>query len=185
MKKLLLIVGIAFSSVLFSQEFLLTPENFKDKENPGKDFIVIEIPGKTQKQLFDEAKMFIHSNFKNLKGDGYNEVEFSQIKLRARSIIGTGRKMLGIEATIPFTNTYEIGFKDGKVMIKPYFEEAEKQDKYDTKIFLTGGSGVLGRSIFKKDNTVWMEELHKGVQDNTNNFVLKLIEMLKSEKSDW
>ncbi|MGA9213555.1 hypothetical protein [Kaistella sp.] len=185
MKKILLVAGLAICGIFTAQKFELTPNNFVNSDDKAKDFVVIEVSGKTQKQLFEETKMFIQSNFKNLKGDGYNEVEYSQIKLRARSIIGTGRKMLGIESTVPFTNVYEIGFKDGKVMIKPYFEEAEKQDKYDTKIYLTGGSGVLGRSIFKKDNTVWMEELYKGVQDNTNDFVSKLTEALKSEKSDW
>lgn len=184
MKKLLL-ATILISGFAFSQEFVLTPENFKNKSDQTKDYVVIEAEGQTQKQLFDKTKMFIHSNYKNLKGDGYNEVEFSQIKLRARSNMDTGKKVLGYKVDMPFTNTYEIGFKDGKIMVKPYFEYIEKQDKYDSKIYLTGGSGVLGKSIFNKNGEIWMQGMYDGVLSQTNDFVNGLKAAINKADSEW
>ncbi len=183
MKKTITILAIGISIISFAQQFVLTPENFKNISDKSKDFVVIEFPGQNQKQIFDKAKMYIHSNFNNLKGDGYNEVEFSQIKLRA-SIIANAGKTLGFTVTIPYSTVYELGFKDGKIMIRPFFEEAERQDKYNTKIYLTGGSGVLGKSIFKKDGSVWMPDFHSGVEESTNDFVAGLKDAI-NKSEDW
>lgn len=130
--------------------------------------------------------MHIHSDFKNLKGDGFNEVEFSQIKLRARSDMDTGKKMLGFKIEMPFTNTYEIGFKDGEIMIKSFFEYVDKQDKYNTKIYLTGGSGLLGKSIFNKNNEVWLPGMYDGIIAQTNSFVEGVKKAIENNSSsDW
>lgn len=48
MKKLLL-ATILISGFAFGQEFTLTPENFKNKSDKTKDYLVIEAEGQTQK----------------------------------------------------------------------------------------------------------------------------------------
>ncbi|WP_300669599.1 hypothetical protein [Soonwooa sp.] len=182
MKKLLLVPIMAISFMGNSQ-FKLTPENFVTEYDNTKNFIVLEFPDQTQKQLFDKTKMYIHSNFKNLKGDGYNEVEYGQIKLR-ESAIAKVNKILGLATITYMINTYEINFKDAKIMIKPTFEDAYVDDNYDSNIFLTGGSVVLGKSIFKKDGKVWMEDLYNGITEKTNEFVNGLKSSI-DKKDDW
>ncbi len=185
MKSLLII--FSFISVLsYGQEFLLTQDNFKSKSDDSKNFVVIDLPDKTQKELFDKTKMHIHSNYSNLKGDGYNEVEYSQIKIVYTTIIDTGRRLLGMSVTKPYISAYEIGFKDGKVMIKPQFVEINNDDKYNNKIYLTSATSLMGKSIFKKNGSIQLKELHKAAEDSTNEFVEKLIKSLKEDStSDW
>ncbi len=183
MKKAILLFGMLASSVAFGQ-FKLTPNNFVNEESQDKNYIVLEFPEMTQKQIFEKAKMYIHSTFKNLKGDGFNEVEYSQIKLRASQGV-LEEKVFGLSGAIfDATNVYELNFKDGKMMVKPYFEYGNLRAKPAEKTYLTGGIGLLGKSIFKKDGTVWMEKQYKAIEDAVNNFVSELKAGI-SKSEDW
>ena len=186
MKKLLFL-SILISALFSAQDFVITPENFKNNSDKSKNFIVKEFVGQTQKDLFVKAKSFIYSKFKNLKGDGYNEVEYSFIKLRASTVM-PAKKFFGAALTTLLTVTYELSFKDGKVMIKPNFDEIEVNDKYNSRTYLTGGSGLLGKSIFKKDGEVWLPTHYEVINEEVNDFTKQLEEALKNSaesSSDW
>ena len=182
MKKLLFFL-ILFSGFAFGQEFMLTPDNFKNKSDETKNYIVLEFPGLTQKELFDKAKMFIHSKFKNLKGDGLNEVEPSQLKIRSR-VVGSTVKVFGDETITSYLiTTYELGFKDGKIMIKPHFDEFEGVGPDRNNNYLNGGN-AFAKSIYNKKAEIWIKHYYNIVNEKTNQFVSDLKNsMLKKE--DW
>lgn len=184
MKNIIILCLLLVFGISFSQEFILTPENFKSKDDNSKDYVVIEFPNYNQKELFDKTKMFITSNYRNLKNDGLNEVEYSQLKLRSR-VVGTKVKLLGSESVGSYlTTTYDINFKDGKIMIKPFFNDFEPEVKDGSKIFLVGGSSYFGKSIFKKDGKIWLQNHYNAANEIVNNFVTDLKKSL-TNSNNW
>lgn len=181
MKKAILLFGIMFSSVVFGQ-FKLTPNNFVSEENPEKDYVVLEFTELKEKELFIKTKTFIFNNFKNLKNDGYNEIESSHIKLRARQDVSS-TKVLGMVVGEYLTVTYEIDFKDGKIRIKPIYNEIEVEGNKSTKIYLTGGNALL-KSIFKKDGSPWFPKKISASEKAINDFIKGLKESF-DKKNEW
>lgn len=187
MKKLLLLLSVSLMTLGNAQQFELTTENFKNIENKEQNFVVIELPGKSQSELFSKAKTFIYSKYKNLKGEGYNEVENLQIVMNVRASSGI-RKVFGIETSAgDFKNTYEINFKDGKIMIKPTFVYIKQNDGSggEKEVYLTGGN-LLSKSVFDKKGKISIkQELFAGIQNKTNDFVKDLAVELSKDGSDW
>ncbi|RZJ51068.1 MAG: hypothetical protein EOO44_15190 [Flavobacterium sp.] len=183
MRKLLLI-PLLFCSMAFSQEFILTANNYVNNTDESKNYIVVEYPDLSQKELFDKTKTFIHTKFQNLKGDGLNEVQFSHLKLRSKSP-GAYIKMFGSKNLTDYINiTYDISFKDGKVMIKAIFEDFEANDIAGEKTYLTGGNSWSGKSIFNKNGKIWLKEYFDDANNKANQFLQELKAYL-SNKEDW
>jgi len=183
MKKLLLL-SVFTCSIAFGQEFILTPNNFVNTSDETKNFIVLEYPELNQKQLYDKTKTFIQSKFKNLKGDGLNEVEYSFIKLIASSP-GTTVKAFGSESLMSYmVTTYEINFKDGKLMIKPTLERFESSGPGVDNTYINGGNSFAGKSIFKKDGKVWLKNYYEVANINVNQF-LNDLKINLSKKEEW
>ena len=177
MKKLLLIFGIVTAGFASAQKFDLTPNNFVNTDDKSKDFAVVEIPGKSQAELFKLPKIYLTSNYKNLKGNGYNEVEPNQIVLTLRSFSAT-TKLLGIPPIGgDFVNRYEINFKDGKVMIKPAFQYVEQPD---------GSGGLAEKDVFNSKGKLTVKEpVFEAIQNKTNEFISSFIAGISKDSSDW
>ncbi|GEM_PF-947986 len=183
MKKLLLL-SIFGWSFISGQEFILTPQNFVNNADESKNYIVLEYPEFNQKQLYEKTKIFVQSKFKNLKGDGLNEVEYSFIKIRT-SEPGTRVKMLGREFLMSYMiTTFELNFKDGKIMIKPILELFEPAESGASNTYLTGGNSFSGKSIFNKDGKIWLKNYYDASNLNVNNFLKNLKDSL-SNNEDW
>lgn len=173
MKKLTLLF-VLISGFCLSQTFTLTTEGFKDSN--GKEFTVYEFTGKSQSDLFKLAKLYITSNYKNLKGEGYNEVQPDQIVLTLEQNAGVVKK-LGIPVIGgDFTNRYEINFKDGKIMVKPEFSYIELPN---------GMGGLAEKPAFNKNGEVNINKIHfEGINTKTNEFISDLIKGI-NEGNDW
>ena len=182
MTKAVLFCGMIFSSFVFGQ-FKLTPNNFVSEENPEKDYIVLEFPEQNQKQLFDKTKTFIHSNFINLKSDGLNEVQYSHIKARVNVGKTKISTIFGCAGIGNFHGTIELFFKNGKIMIKPFYEKVTFERNGFKKVTLTGGNFIL-KSIFNKKGEITGKCEHQDIEEMMNNFVKNLTKAL-NDKEDW
>lgn len=176
MKKLVFSCLLLIASLCNAQKFELTPDNFKNVENKDQNFAVIEFTGQTQSELFKKTKLYIHSKYKNLKGEGFNEIDPDQIVLTLREF-GAMKKILGIQPIGgDFTNRYEINFKDGKVMIKPYFVNLELPD---------GSGSTSKQQVFKDNGKLRVKEyFFDAIQNKTNEFVAELTSAL-NKSPDW
>lgn len=187
MKRIILLAALFISTSIFSQEFILTPDDYKDAKNQDKNFVVIDLPGKSQSEIFTLVKKHITSTYKNLK-NGYNEVGTEQIVIDVNSIASTV-KLLGQQMSVgEFTNRYELNFKDGKMMIKPNFQKLVlgSSSGPDKEILLNGGSALLGQSVFnKKGNVSIKESIYLGMQQRTNDFVTDLTKAINNQSADW
>jgi hypothetical protein len=114
MKKLLLFaLALIVSVSSFSQKYVVTPTGIKDETNPEKSFLVINVEGKTAKQLFDNALKYVNLTYKNpnmvIKGKIDNE--YLSFVTHSDFYVENGL------AKAPFGMDYltELTFKDGKV----------------------------------------------------------------------
>ena len=176
MKKLLFTAALVVVNMAAAQKFELTPNNFVNTEDKTKDYAILEFSSKSQSELFKAAKMYFTANYKNLKGEGYHEVEPDQIVFTLRSLAAK-TKLLGIEQIGgDFVNRYEINFKDGKIMVKPYFDYVELPD---------GSGGLTKKNAFNKKGSVSIKtHVFEGIQNQTNAFISDLKKGLSSN-NDW
>ena len=56
---------ILISGFMFSQEFKITPENYKNKNDETKNFVVLEFENKPKDELFKKVKSYIMTGFIN------------------------------------------------------------------------------------------------------------------------
>ncbi|HCD9234563.1 TPA: hypothetical protein NEG48_001548 [Elizabethkingia anophelis] len=184
MKKIITTLLITNSIIAYSQ-FKITPANFVNEADLSKNYVVIESPDKSKSDLFNVVKMYVNSNYKGVKFDGYNEVVNEQIvidlvyrKPNAGALEWGGGLLV--------KDRIEINFKDGKVMIKPIFYKMVSPDGRK-EIYLTGGSGFVGKSVFNQKGEVWIgdklvETINNSVNVLTNDIKNKII---NSTSNDW
>lgn len=179
MKKIIFLSALFLANITFAQEFKLTAENFKEKSNTEKNYYVLEMPGKSQADLFKKAKIYITGKYKGVKNDGFNEVEPEQIVL---DVSGTNEKTIIIQFSGPniwtASNRYEINFKDGKIMIKPSFRELDNTLQRNTTRSIS--------DLFNKKGEPKKEKAIELAEFEANKFISEFIQGMKSESSnDW
>ncbi|AQX00417.1 hypothetical protein [Elizabethkingia anophelis] len=184
MKNIFTFLALSLTIFCFGQ-FKITPENFRSIENPDKDYIVYEFPGKTKSDLFNAAKMYINSTYKGVKFDGYNEVLNEQIVLDV-NYEKPDAKLLEWGGGLQVKNRIELNFKDDKMMIKPVFYKMFSSDGKKS-IYLTGGSGFLGKSVFNQKGEPWLSsKLIETIERSVNTFSDKLNTSIKNtSSSSW
>lgn len=174
-KAILFLAMLVFTQVVFGQ-FKLTPNNYVSESNPDKNYIVLEFPGKSQKELFIDAKKYFTSKFERLKGQGYNEVENEQLVLdvNSRIVVAVAYYKSGYWDLL---NRYEINFKDEKLMIRPRFITLEYDD---TRIKL--------EDLFSERWDKKTQENHEfavwRIKEEVNKFVKDFKEGV-DKKEDW
>lgn len=171
---------LSICSLAFAQEFVLTPNNFVNKDDESKNYIVLDYPEVNQKQLYDKTKIFIQSKYENLKSDGINEVEYSFIKIRTTA---PGTRIGGSLMSLMMV-VYELNFKDGKIMLKPVLDHFDPTKPTSSAVYLTGGNSFSGKSIFDKDGKISLKNYFESSNTNVNKFLIDLKEFL-SKKEDW
>jgi hypothetical protein len=138
MKKIMMVAIILIASVsVYSQKYIVTPTGLKDESNIEKSFVVINVEGKTTKQLYDNAIKYVNVTYKNpnivIKGKIDNE--YLSFVTHSEFWVENGF------AKAPFDMDYltELTFKDGKVK----YEITELVMKNSAGYLLTfTGSGI-------------------------------------------
>ena len=154
MKKLLVLTMVLVSFVSYGQEFSITPVGLKDKSNNEKTFVVINVEGKTAKQLYDNAILYVNTTYKNPSAvmRGNINGEFLSFTTHSEFKVENGF------SKAPFTMDYltSLTFKDGKVKY-----EIEELDMLSVgtqpRVKLWWVGNALQFSIFNKSNEVKRE----------------------------
>ncbi|MGV4405406.1 hypothetical protein ACQ1PF_10255 [Ornithobacterium rhinotracheale] len=186
MKKLFLLLAL-IGTFGFGQEVTLTPDNFKDKANPDKDYVVLQDLGQDAKQLFDKTKMYFFSEYKVSKDTPYSEVDGKSIVVDVRGSKNIVKMFNPTGANSYNTNIrYEFKFKDGKVMVKPFFALLvnNHNGKFDIDVPLIK-DGFLGYGIYKKNGkSNGHDDVVKEIDDEVNELISSLKNYL-NKKEDW
>lgn len=192
MKKVLCVISMMFLALCANAQFMATKEGVKTTD--GKDFYVIDIEGKTAKQLYDNIISYIMMNFKNPDAV-LNKQEGKMINIHGVFSDAIPCKKVG-----KFINYADIDlnliihFKDGKIRFDaPKINSIERQ-MHDGKIwkyyFYEGG--VTGQmvgvfSLFKKNGKVKNEYAVNGFNEFINTLISDMLKYAKgeSEDSEW
>lgn len=191
MKKLLFSV-LAILSIAFAnaQEFEVTPDGLKEKTS-GKDFVVIEVQGKTASELYNNAIKYINIMYKNPKEVIKGDVKDEYIKWETFvSNIGTIKNGF-INVPADALITVQLSFKDGKA----------KYEVVNQNIYNSQNKGALGKVTFKgskwsgfpiydeKNSNLRQEQLKKDIENYYNSQIEKIKEYLigtsQSKNDDW
>lgn len=178
MKKIFTLLILLLSTFIFSQEFIMTNDNYKLKADNSKDYIVVEIPEKTKEELFIMSKKYLNFNYKGIKNDGYNEVENEQIII---DILSRDYRKIWINLQggnlWKVSNRYEFNFKDGKLMIRPYFSHfSNTENNSIAKITV----------LYDSRGEVRKENIMSFVEALANNFIRNFKKGIEEYKSnDW
>ncbi|MGQ1927971.1 hypothetical protein [Ornithobacterium rhinotracheale] len=186
MKKLFSLFAFV-GTFAFCQEITLTPDNFRDKANPEKDYIVLQDLGQDAKQLFDKTKMFILSKYKGSKDRNYSEVDGKSIVIDVKGD-NEVKKIFNVGGANVYNTLirYELKFKDGKVMVKPYFERLKNayNGENNTDVTLIK-ENFLSSGLYKKNKkSNGHDDVIKTINDEVNKLIEDLRKQLKSNE-DW
>lgn len=181
MKKFLLILTCLFSYLLdaqvISQEFELTPDNFRNKSERDNNYIVLEIPGKAKTDLFNKSKEFINQYYNNPKYVT-SESDNSQIVVNA---YGSKYNM----TMFSWYNEYqiELQFKDDKIKLSPKFKWIKNYNGGDD-IPLVLSSGYMW-AVFNKKGKVMRSKSKEIAEQDLKDFVTGLINKIHESSDNW
>ena len=156
MKKIFFSIFLcAAASVTTSAQFVLNTTGFVDKNDETKDYIVIEMPGYSQQQLYSMVKSMVISNYVSPKtvlsdNEPVNLCITGMEKVKFSILINT------------FSYNVVFHFKDGKIKFHPKFISLKTPDGLEAGLFKNGKP----RSVMKK-TIVQCEDIINGIYEKS------------------
>ena len=178
---IIFIVTLFINVQSYGQKLTVTPDGLRNSDNTEQSYVVIEIEGKSAKQLFDNTKKYIIKTFKNPDFVQKGTIENEYIKFKTYTpyiaSIHAGLSKLKYDAEY-FTVLH---FKDGKV-------------KYEiiNLVIMTNGApldftpqGLLGGwYIFNKKGVLKQESTKQEIDTYFNKQIKNLSSYLKGEANN-
>ncbi|WP_131724365.1 hypothetical protein [Chryseobacterium indologenes] len=177
MKKIFTLLTLLITVLIFSQDFVLTETNYKLKPDLSKDYVVLYFPDKNEEALFNLVQKNIKYKFKT-QIINYQEIQNEQIIVDVTSLasrtIYINKRGSNVWKVV---NRYELNFKNGKIMVRPYFLKLINED-LKTEVSL--GNFFNSRGIVRLEHGVEFAELL------TNSFVRTFNDdLIENKKEDW
>ena len=185
--KRILFVLMLITSIVYAQEYVVTPTGLKDNANVEKTYIVINTPDKTAEQSYNNAIKYINKTYKNpeevIKADVKNDyLRFNTYVSNFLTVKNSGAK-LSIDAKY----TVELSFRDNKVKL-----EVVNLDMYHSsgfKVLFTGGIMSSYPIYKKKKQKLIRPETKSDIEFYFNNKIntIKgyLLEEANTTDDDW
>jgi len=179
MKKVLFLAILATVSIsTFAQSYSVTPDGLKDATNSEKSFLVINAEGKTSKQLYDNAVLYVNATYKNpnavMRGNVNGEFLSFVTHQNFYYSDGIAKHLFDIDYLTSLT------FKDGKVK---YEIEELKMVVPENKMNIQFTGGTFQYSIYKKDGSVRKDEIKNYLETSFNTNVSLLKTYLEGKSS--
>jgi hypothetical protein len=170
---------------LYGQSFTTTPNGLRNSDNTEQSYVVIEIEGKSAKQLFDNSKRYIIQTYKNPDFVQKGIIENEYIKFDTYTpyiaTINAGLSKLKYDAKY----VTELHFKDGKVK----FEIINLKIETDGAPLNFSPNGAFGGwYIFNKKGILKQESAKQEIETYFNEQIKNLSSYLKGETNgneDW
>jgi transcription initiation factor IIF auxiliary subunit len=161
----------------------LTPNGFFNLQNTSQDFVVLEVDGNTQSELYQKVLLFLHSTYNSPKD------VISQVEPVSITINGWSGKAIRRNSMHAFDMGYSINFqfKDNKIRVSaPTFDLTTFTDKTQRLELVANNSftgSVLG--IYNTKGTLKSEHAKNDLETHFNEFIQALNTSLKSSSEDW
>ncbi len=173
-----------------AQYFELTPNGFVNAKDPEMDYVVIDLEGKSQQQIFDGVNQSLHTIFVDPKSV-LSPVPNDMITVNAIAEIVASMN-LGAKAEFDVNYTLVFRFKDGRLRVDA--PSLQKMVNYDYKntpeLYLLPPGGFKadgGRfSIFAKNGKLKNELGKQNLEDYFNNLIDSVVNNFSNPKDqDW
>ena len=187
MKKIFLVLTL-ITSIVYAQEFTVTPTGLKDNSNLEKTYVVINTPGKTAEQNYNNAIKYINKTYKSPKDVMKGDVKGEYISFDTHVSNFLIVKNSGVKVVIDANYTVELSFKGDRVKL-----EVINIDMYNpevnSKVLFSGGIWAGFPIYKKKNNKLIRPETKTDIEAYFNNKinVIKgyLLEEVKTTDDDW
>jgi len=163
MKKLTLFLVLVLTVGFAKAQFELTPNGFIDKNNKDKDYLVLDVAGKSKADLYKGTLVYLNSLYSNA-----NDV-ISKIDGESISVTALDNNTI---STVSNRYTFSLEFKDGKIKVTPssllyYYSSVNgrqteyeifndngklkrQKDKEKLESFYNGYVGIIKKNAEKK-----------------------------------
>lgn len=169
----------------FCQYFELAPSGMVSAVDGEKHFVVLEFPGKTQKELFDLTRNYIVSTFNSAK-DVMSESQPAILSVNA-ILSCTFKAGFNYDALVNYK--YGLAFKDGRIkvdfdVLSFSLPPQSKNPKFSIGL-VAAGFGTYG--VFKKNGTVSSAPTKKAIEECANSLTKGLLDAIsgKNGDNDW
>jgi hypothetical protein len=180
MKKLLVLTMVLVSFVSYGQEFIITTDGLKDKNSIEKTFVVINVEGKTAKQLYDNAILYVNTTYKNPSAVMRGNVNDEFLSFTTHT--STFYMDSYIKRNISVDYITSLTFKDGKV--KYEIQELEmvcNETRPQISLHLSGG--MLQYSIYNNSGKLKKEDTKKDLESHFNYNIIAIKKYLEGKSS--
>lgn len=186
MKNLLLLV---FALLCWGQSdaanpFVLTPSGIVSSEDSTKTYVVVEMPGKTQEEIYELLSVRLNRMYK------YPNATQSRIEGKSIQISGTApmvvfiKKDLGREYFWDLKHTINIEFRDGRVKFDVLGFSITNPFGYNTEVALVG-KGHFNAFVYDRKENLKMSRTKEDVEKFFNSFVNALSKDDQAEEEEW
>lgn len=179
MKKLILFFLIGLSSLTYAQKLSVTPNGLRDASDTEKSFVIINVEGKTAKQLYDNALKYVNKNYKNPEEVIKGKIENEYLKfITYASDVCIVKNMIKISYAVKYTT--ELSFKDGK--IKYEIIELNMYNPENNVPLEFSGSEFGSFCIYNKKGTLKRESTKNEIENYFNSQIKTIEEFLQGTK---
>ena len=180
MKKVVLVLAIGISMGASAQSYSVMPDGLKDAANPEKTFLVINVEGKTAKQLYDEAIKYVNVTYKNpsavMRGNINGEFLSFATHTNTFYIDTYLKRNISVEYMTSLT------FKDGKVKYEIHeLEMVCNETRPQVNLHFSGG--MLQYSIYNNSGKLRKEDTKKDLESHFNYSIIAIKKYLDGKSS--
>jgi hypothetical protein len=173
------------SLFVHAQSMELTANDFVDKSDPDKDYVVLNFPGKSQNELYKAALKYMHSYY-NKPEKVLTKIEGEQLVIDAmeqKAVVTSG---LGSKYPWNFYYKMTLDFKDGKMRFSPNYKYVENSSGIQYP--LVGKQSLwVKNALYNTKGKLSMDKIKEGVDKFVNQYIAELSQAIQSDKSndDW
>ena len=175
----ILTLALIFQSVLTFAQITLNPDGISYGE---KDFIVIEVEGKSAKELYKNAVKYVNETYKNPNEVMRGNVEGEMMSFKTYADVNF-KNMINIPGYMTYYTS--LNFKDGKVKFE--ISDLNMKITQNSQSVLVSGSPMGGWVIYTKKGKLKQAEAKQQIESQFNKTLNDLVETLKNggKDNDW
>lgn len=184
----LIFLSIILSIECYSQKFILTPSGLRDNGDISKSYVVIDVPNKTAKELYEKSINFIKETYKNpnlVISTGIDN-EYLRFDTYTQFIIKN-------PVLIDCSSTIEQRYKDGKIRIELIKCELVNplywRDDLSLCLFKTKDVRISKKSTFyffeDEGQKIKNPDAKASFENHFNKYIIDLKSYIEKNKSDW
>lgn len=184
MKKLLLFACLLICwHAQASEPFVLTTSGIVNSEDTTKTYVVVDMPGKTQEEIYELISIRLNRMYK------YPNATQSRIEGKSIQISGTApmvvfiKKDLGKEYFWDLKHTINIEFRDGKMRFDVLSFNITNPFGHNTEVYLVG-KGHFNAFIYDRKGNLKMPRTKEDVEKYFNAF-LDSLSREDSTEEEW